>query len=123
MPKEPGVSKVPPILLPDVPEGVSGRSGTRGGPLVTGTRAVGLRTNTVVMGSAGMSDGCRTRGERFLPSDSQKTPASPKHQGSPDQKTSIPVEPLGRRHRCIAVVPAKYMRVNDAVDPTFKDSD
>ena len=54
--QEPGVSKVPPILLPDVPEGVSG-SGTRGVQLVTCTRAVGLLTNTLVMASAGMSDG------------------------------------------------------------------
>ena len=83
---------------------------------MTCTRAVGLLTNTLVIASAGMSDGCRTRGERFLPSDSQKPPASTKHQGSPDQKTSIPVEPLGRRHGFIAVVQAKYMRVNDAVD-------
>lgn len=108
---EPGVSKVPRISLPNVPEGVSGSNGTR---------TVGLLANTVAMASAGMSDRGRTWGWRFLPSDSQQTPSSKKHQGSPDQKTNIPIDPLCRRHGFIDVVQAKEMMVNDAFDQVKK---
>ena len=98
MPKEPIVSKVPPVIPPNVPEGVSGSNGTR---------AVGLLAKTLAMASAGMSDRGRTRGWRFLPSNAQKTPSSEKHQGSPGQKTDIPGDPLFRRHGFIDVVQAK----------------
>ena len=119
MPKEPIVSKVPPVIPPNVPEGVSG-SDTRGVKPAPYTRAVCLLANTLVMASAGMSDRCSTGGWRFLPSHTQKTPASTKHQGSPDQKTTVPIDPLCRRHGFIDVVQAKEMMVNDAFNQVKK---
>ena len=120
MPTEPVVSKVPRIMLPNVPERVSSHSGTRGVQPVTCSHAVCLLAHMLAMASAGMSDRCRARGWRFLPSGPQKTPSSQKHQRSPDQKTTIPVNPLIRRHGFVDVVQAKDMMVNDAFNQVKK---
>ena len=65
MPKEPVVSKVPRIMLPNVPERVSSHSGTRGVQLVTCSHAVCLLAHTLAMASAGMSDRCPSAGLAF----------------------------------------------------------